>query len=247
MILKQFNGIQWHQFELLADTPVIHGTFMRHGGHSLGTLSSLNMGKSVGDQPENVTKNLLKVQSALNIPQLFSAKLCNGADVMSIDATTNAMTICDAICTQQPQLGLMITHADCQAAIFYDPKNHVIANVHCGWRGNVQNIYQATIEYMKSTYGSNPANLLVCVSPSLGPENSQFLNYKTELPVSFLDFQFKPDYFDLWAISEWQLKNAGIQSNHIEFARINTYTSMDHFSYRRDKVTGRQATICALI
>ena len=46
----------------------------------------------------------------------------------------------------QKDCGLVIQHADCQAAIFFDPVRKAIANVHCGWRGSVCNIYAKTVE-----------------------------------------------------------------------------------------------------
>ena len=49
MILKEAQGMRWHQFELLADLPVIHGTFTREGGVSREELASLNLGRKVGD------------------------------------------------------------------------------------------------------------------------------------------------------------------------------------------------------
>lgn len=247
MIKRTCNGLLWHEFELLADLPIIHATFTRHGGHSSGFLESLNFGKSVGDNIENVQKNLKKASEALSLKELQWAKLCHGADVISISALDlNTVPICDALSTASIDLGLIISHADCQSAIFYDPIQHAIANVHCGWRGNVKNIYQQTVRHMQKTYSSKPENLLVCISPSLGPQNSEFINYKQELPESFLEFQFKPNCFDLWAISEWQLQGAGVLSHHIQVARIDTYSSDDYFSYRRSKLCGRQATICAL-
>ncbi len=116
----------------------------------------------------------------------------------------------------------MIRHADCQATIFYDPEHNAIANVHCGWRGNVQNIYRATAFEMRKTFSSKPENILVGISPSLGPEKSEFINYRKEFPESFLPYEIKPTYFDLWAISRMQLEASGILPHHIEVASICT-------------------------
>lgn len=247
MITKELNGLRWHEFELIADCPIIHATFTRHGGCSSGPLASLNIGKSVGDDIDNVHQNVKKMKEALNLHQFHSVKLCHSADVVSLSKENCASnSLCDAITTNIPEQGLMISHADCQTAIFYDPINHALANVHCGWRGNVKNIYRATVQHMQKTYHSKPENLLVCIGPSLGPDNSEFINYKQELPETFWHFQFKTHYFDLWAISEWQLKQAGILPHHIQVAAIDTYASDDYFSFRRSKITGRQATVCAL-
>ena len=141
----------------------------------------------------------------------------------------------------------MMKHADCQAAIFYDPVHHALANVHSGWRGNVKNIYQTTILKMASVFGTKPQDLLVGISPSLGPQHAEFKNYKVEFPEHFWSFQVCPEYFDLWAIARHQLEEAGVLPYHIEIAGICTYANKeDCYSYRRDKVTGRHATLAML-
>lgn len=247
MIHKHYQGLQWLEFELLADCPLIHASFMRHGGGSSGTLESLNLGRTRGDKPENVSANLKQVAAALSISDILSARICHGDAITAIDSAKIIPPMSDGLSTKKPNLGLMVTQADCQAAIFYDPILHALANVHCGWRGNVQNIYAATVKHMQQVYGSTPNNLLVCISPSLGPESAQFINYKHELPAAFCDFQIKPEYFDLWAISAWQLKEAGVLPQHIQIAGIDTYANTkDYFSHRRHNQCGRQATISAL-
>ena len=244
MIHKQFNGIHWLEFELLADCPLIHGCFMRHGGHSTGELSSLNLGHRVGDAPENVEANFKKIKEALSLQEIVCAKICHGDAVEEIN--TSHTPLSDGLMTRTENLAISISQADCQAAIFYDPINHAIANVHSGWRSSVLNIYENTVKKMKSSYGSRPENLLVCISPSLGPENAEFVNYKEEFPESFSEFEIKPLHFDFWEISERQLKSAGVLPHHIQTARIDTYSNEDFFSFRRSKTTGRQATICSL-
>jgi hypothetical protein len=168
------------------------------------------------------------------------------ANVHVVEGPHTSNEACDGLITKEKHQALMIKHADCQAAIFYDPMQNILANVHSGWRGNVQNIYGVTIEAMKKM-GSNPANILVCISPSLGPEQSEFVNFKTEFPPHFHEFQWKKNYFNLWEISRMQLKASGILPSHIECAEICTYENKaDYFSYRREKITGRNATLAML-
>lgn len=244
MLHKEYNGIQWLEFELLAECPLVHACLMRHGGCSSGSLDSLNLGRHVGDAPENVHANFQKVSEALSLPLIASAKIVHGAEVQAIDHCQTPIS--DGLMTRAVGLGLSVSQADCQAAIFYDPVNHAVANVHCGWRSSVLNIYEQTVKSMRHAYGTQPENLLVCISPSLGPESSQFINYRQELPEPFWQFQVKPLYFDFWAISAWQLKMAGVLPDHIQIAGIDTFVSQDFFSHRRDRPGGRQATICAL-
>ena len=246
------EGIEWLEFDLLADIPGLqHGVLLRRGGYSKGPFKSMNICIDVGDDASHVSANLTRVHDVLfpNVEKIISAKQCHGASIACVDAHSYSEWVnYDALMTSTPNISLLIKHADCQAAIFYDPEHHVLANVHAGWRGQVQNIYAETNRQMGRAYGTRPAELLVCISPSLGPDDAEFINYHQELPEEFWSYQVKPTYFDLWAIAEVQLQSAGILPHHIEIARISTYSNhLDYFSYRRDRVTGRHGTFVNLL
>jgi polyphenol oxidase len=241
------NGsLVWLAFDLFMQFPrLVHGVFLRHGGVSSGDFDSLNFGGMLGDLPENILANRKAAIRALKMTQCCALWQCHGKRI--VEAHLHAGEQGDALTTNQRDLGLLIKYADCQAALFYDPIHHAVSNVHCGWRGSVQNIYKETIEAMRALYGSRPEDLCVGISPSLGPEASEFINFKAELPQSFYPFQFKPTYFDFWQISRWQLTECGILPHHIEIAEMCTYSNpADFFSYRRKKVSGRHATLVAL-
>lgn len=248
MIRKKAGEIEWLEFELFADEKeFVHGVFLRHGGVSLGPFATLNAGGETGDTPENVEENRRRLTMALSIPTYVSCHQVHGNEVLLITEKSQAIGECDGLMTQQTDLGLMIKHADCQAAIFYDPVRKAFANVHAGWRGNVKNIYRVTIEKMAQVFGSKPRDLLVGISPSLGPKHAEFKNYRSEFPEEFWGFQVKPDYFDLWEVAREQLQSSGILPHHIQIAGLCTYDNpSDYFSYRRDKVTGRHATLTML-
>lgn len=246
MIRKKAGAVEWLEFELLSDIPtLVHGVFTRHGGISASPYSSLNLGGGSGDDPSTIARNRALMLDALNIKQMVSGYQTHGVEIFEVPTDNPQVNqSCDGLITSAANLGLLIKHADCQAAIFYDPTRRLIANVHCGWRGSVQNIYAKTVKRL----GGRPENLLVCISPSLGPERAEFKNYATELPASFLSFQHKPTYFDFWQISRAQLEEAGVLPHHIQIAEICTYSNTaDFFSYRREKITGRNASIVALI
>lgn len=243
------DGVRWLEFDLLNNTKrVKHAVFLRHGGCSIGSYGSLNLGGS-GDSPVSIQKNREKIRGILGLEQLIFSQQCHGTQVNEVPSSKlDRSLIGDVLTTSSPNFGLMINHADCQATIFYDPIHHAVANVHAGWRGNVQNIYAETVAFMQHRYLSKPSDLLVCISPSLGPENSQFVNYRTELPEDFWDFQIKPLFFDLWEISRMQLLLCGILPQHIEIARICTKANPeDYFSHRYDPKAGRHGTVVALI
>lgn len=249
------NGIEWLEFDLLAKTNHLkHATFLKHGGISVSPFDSLNTSFDVGDHPQCVSRNLELIQEIFQIGSSFPVKLMwakqsHGKQTQQVDWTSNQETMdCDALMTNVKGLILLIKHADCQAAIFYDPKNQAIANAHAGWRGSVQNIYAQTIESMRNNFGTDPKDLLVCISPSLGPQDAEFIHYRKELPKKFWKFQIRPNYFDFWRISAFQLQEAGVLPEHIEISRISPYSSSsDYFSYRRQRITGRQATCILLL
>jgi YfiH family protein len=248
MLRKKKNALEWLEFELLADIPgLVHGIFLRHGGISEGPYCSLNMGRETGDDPKNVEENSRRVFEALSIKQWVAGKQVHKDEVVYIKDSRQNIGECDALVTDRKEIGLIIKHADCQVAIFYDPMCRAVANVHSGWRGSVKNIYAAAVQKMMETFDSKPENLLVGISPSLGPNHAEFVNYKVEFPEEFWKFQVRPDYFDLWAIARYQLQASGILPHHIQIAQICTHTeAKDYFSYRRDKVSGRNATVVML-
>lgn len=247
MLRKENNGIHYLQFKIFSEFPKLkHAIFLRNGGFSSDQYDSLNLSYTVGDIKETVYENEKKVLSLLSLPKLVRGNLVHGKTVLRAEQVRFDRP-CDAIVTNESNVGLMITHADCQAACFYDPVRHVIANVHSGWKSSVLNIYRETAFFMKENFGTNVKDLHVGVTPSLGPMHAEFLHYKEELPKSFWQYQVKPFYFDFWQISKQQLKECGIPEDQIEIASICTFSnSQDYFSYRRDKVTGRNATIIAL-
>lgn len=238
------------EFDLLSNSPkIFHRLFLRHGGVSENEFHSLNAAYEIGDKIEHVDENISTIRKNLSYSKLIWAKQCHGTNILPVSLDSHEkMNDCDGFITNQAKTALMIKHADCQAAIFYDPINHALANIHSGWRGSVQNIYSKTIDLMHKTYGSKPKNILVCISPSLGPKFAEFSNYKKELPKDFWDFQDMEKHFNFWEISRMQLKKKGILPQHIEIAEICTFEEKkDFFSFRREKKTGRHGCVAMLL
>ncbi|HSX27009.1 MAG TPA: peptidoglycan editing factor PgeF [Chlamydiales bacterium] len=241
--------VEWLEFDLLEEYPhVLHGVFLRHGGVSKQHFGTLNAGEGTSDAPDNVKVNREQVRKALGVQQVIYPHQTHGSNVHRVTAKNlDKLPQADALFTTEKGIGLGITHADCQAAIFYDPVHEAVGVVHSGWRGSAQNIYARMLDAMRRDIGTQPQNLIVCISPSLGPDHAEFKNYKQELPQEFWSFQVKPTYFDFWAISRKQLAGAGVPDKNIEITSVCTYCNpKDYFSYRREKETGRHATVVAL-
>lgn len=224
-----------------------HAIFLRSGGVSQGAFSSLNVSFSTGDDPACVRVNRQKVFSFFPTASVYVPSLEHGSSIVQIGKGSTLSLPCDALFTLEKHQGLMVTHADCQSAIFYDPVCESLAVVHCGWRGNVQNIYEKMVQVL-CLHGSKAGNIHVGISPSMGPQAAEFIHYQTEFPSSFQDFHVGSNFFNLWELSRYQLERAGVLPEHIEIAQLCTVLHpAECFSYRRDKITGRHATLACLL
>jgi YfiH family protein len=249
---QAIDGLRYYRSPLLAAQPdVVHGFFTRQGGVSTGPYHSLNVSYAVGDGREPVAENLSRIQQALELDGLASAAQVHGDRAAVITAAGQArladIPAVDVLVTTVPGLGLIIKQADCQAVMFYDPVNRVVANVHCGWRGQVHHILSETVSLLKDRFGSRPADLYAAIGPSLGPCCAEFHNFRREFPPSLWRYQVRPTHFDLWRLSRDQLAAAGLSPARIDLAGLCTRCGAeDFYSYRREKVTGRQGAVIAL-
>lgn len=226
-----------------------HGFFDRHGGVSPPPWDSLNVSHGVGDHSENVVFNRNMIKKRLNFKCLISARQIHGTDIHHVEKIPeNAAEITgyDAFITDIAGIGLMVQQADCQAVVFADPVRLAVGIAHTGWRGSVANIIAKTIQAMKNTFLTDPADLMAAISPSLGPCCAEFINYRKELPAKFHKFKNNMDHFNFWDISRSQLENAGVQQDNISIASVCTVCNKEYFSYRREGNTGRGATIIGI-
>jgi YfiH family protein len=234
------------QFEELS-----HEVFTRHGGISKAPFDSLNVSDETGDNPENVQVNLRIVMGVMGTEQLCSMNQIHGKDISlcgeDLDPVTPSVVNGDAIISNQSNVALMVKSADCQAIILFDPIKRVVANVHCGWRGNRLNIVAAVVARMKSDFQCKPSRILAGIGPSLGPCCAEFITHEEIFPKHFDRFMVRRNYFDLWRLSRWQLLEAGLNKENIEIAGICTRCRTDLFySYRGEGNTGRFATVVML-
>ena len=230
---------------------LVHGVFTRRGGVSDPPYDSLNSAYTVADRPANVTANLNKIKKAIGAEQLMFMTQAHGENILVLRqdnfGSHSGVPPADAMITDMPRIALMVKQADCQGVIIFDPGKEVVANVHCGWRGNVQNILGNVVVRMKRDFDCRHSDLLAAVGPSLGPCCAEFVSHENIFPRHFDPFMVRENYFDLWAISCWQLVSAGLKRENIELSGICTRCRTDMFySYRAEGITGRFATVAML-
>jgi YfiH family protein len=239
----QFDSLSVH-------AGLIHVVFSRKGGVSSPPYDSLNVSYNTGDLHDHVSKNLSLIKEKIGAGHMMSMSQVHGTDIITLhrdncrDLSTRSA---DAIITDIPLLGIMVKQADCQGVILYDAVKSVVAAVHCGWRGNVQDILGAAVNRMRSEFGCNPEDMKAAIGPSLGPCCAEFTTYREIFPEEFYGFIVRDSHFDLWEISRMQLLRAGLMKDNIEIAGICTKCNTDIFySYRGEGNTGRFGTVAMI-
>lgn len=251
---REKNGVTW-----LSATPfekmegIVQGFSTRLGGVSTEHLSSMNLSFSRGDQEENVRENFRRIADAIGFtPEdlVFSDQ----THTTNIRVVTEAdrgkgftkpldYTDVDGLITDVPGLVLATFYADCVPLYFVDPVHRAVGLSHSGWRGTVHRMGKATLEAMNREYGTEPANVIACIGPSIcqdcfevGPEvAAEFADGFAKQYHNDLFYQ-KPDgkyQVDLWRANQIVLREAGIPADQIHTTDICTRCNPAHlFSHR---------------
>ncbi len=185
--------------------------------------------KQKDEQGEICAPDGASVLSALQGKAFCHVHQVHGTSLIQATSRTSKGQPADGLHTNEPLLSLHINHADCQAAIFYDPEKHVLANVHSGWRGLVGNIYAVTVRTMKKHYGCRPQDLIVAIAPSLGPDHAIYPDYQTLFPPSFFTSMPSENHMNFWEIARKQLLELGISKNHLFITEMCTYCEHETF------------------
>jgi len=256
MISATRNGTAYYQFENLGQIPgVEHKIFTRNAGHSQPPFASLNVSYGIGDDQKAVAGNRALISGIMGTGEMTYLHQVHGREIALLSRDRKAENhpaaarplIGDAVVTDRSRTYLVVQVADCQPVLMVDPIRRVVANVHSGWRGSIQNIIGRTVEAMQRHFGCRPEAILAGIGPSLGPCCAEFINWQTEIPKAFWGYKDAGDHFDFWAISSDQLLKAGVPQRNIESSRMCTRCrTEDFFSYRAEKITGRFAAVIGL-
>ncbi|MBQ8498422.1 peptidoglycan editing factor PgeF [Chlamydia sp.] len=212
----QSQVLRIHTFPELEHFPIRHGVFPKQNDEEHACQAS-----------DKVISSYLGGDDFCNAHQVHSTSL------RYVTHKTPKRCPADGLLTDIPLLSLHIYHADCQAAIFYDPEHHVIADVHAGWRGLVGNIYAVTVRLLKKRFGSDPRDLIVAIAPSLGPDMAIYPDYKQLFPSSFFLTMPQENHLDFRAVARNQLLAEGLLKNHIFISERCTCSESDvFFSFR---------------
>src|SRR5438034_7309119 len=103
---------------------------------------------------------------------LFTAQQIHGNKIGIVDAPMTSgkeFAACDGIITNQRGIVLGVYVADCCAVYIVDSKTPAIGLVHSGRKGSEYGIVTNAIRQMIERFGSDPANIIVQLSPCVRP------------------------------------------------------------------------------
>ena len=139
---------------------------------------------------------------------------------------------------------LAIKTADCQPVLISHASGRYVMALHVGWRGNVQDFCGRAVRSFCVRYGLAPGELSAVRGPSLGPGESEFTAFESEFGEQFRPyFDHRSRKLDLWRLTRDQLTTVGLNRDRIYALDLCTKSLPQFFSYRRDKSTGRQASL----
>ncbi|WP_043223124.1 peptidoglycan editing factor PgeF [Streptomyces sp. NRRL F-5193] len=220
----------------------------RWGGVSAVPYEELNLGGAVGDDPEAVRTNRARAAAELGLDPALVVWMnqVHGAGVAVVDGPWEdggAVPAVDAIVTTRRVLGLAVLTADCVPVLLADPVAGVVAAAHAGRPGMIAGVVPAAVAAM-TDLGAEPARITARTGPAVCgrcyevPEAMRAEVAAVE-PAAHAETSWGTPAVDVAAGVRAQLARLGVTD--VEDAGVCTLESGDHYSYRRDRTTGRLA------
>ncbi|MFJ4830974.1 peptidoglycan editing factor PgeF [Streptomyces sp. NPDC088747] len=219
----------------------------RWGGVSAVPYEELNLGGAVGDDPDAVRTNreLAAESLGLDPARVVWMNQVHGKDVAVVDGPWGDRPVpeVDAIVTAERGLALAVLTADCTPVLLADPVAEVVAAAHAGRPGLVAGVVPEAVRAMVNL-GAEPSRIVVRTGPTVCgrcyevPEAMRAEVAAVE-PATYGETSWGTPAVDVVAGVHAQLERLGVRDR--EKSPVCTLESTDHFSYRRDRTTGRLA------
>ena len=260
--------VEYLTFPLIEQTGLVRHLFTtRLGGVSTDIYGTMNLSYTRGDDKDAVDENFRRITRVLK---------CELGDIVCSDQTHTVnlrvaarkdggkgiviprdYTDIDGLLTDEPGLVLATFYADCVPLYFVDVKKRAIALAHSGWRGTVARMGRCVTDKMKEVYGTDPADIVAAVGPSICQECYEVSEDVADAFAQEFRRQGQVDeilqskgggkyQLDLWRANEIVLKEAGIPAERIQVTDICTCHNSEYlFSHRASK--GRRGNLGAFM
>ncbi len=219
----------------------------RWGGVSAVPDEELNLGGAVGDDPDAVHTNRELAAKSLGIDpaHVIWMNQVHGNDVAVVEEPWGAKPVpeVDAVVTARRGLALAVLTADCVPVLLADPVAGVVAAAHAGRPGLVAGVVPAAVRAM-TELGADLARIVVRTGPAVCgrcyevPEDMR-AEVAAHERAAHAETSWGTPAVDVSAGVHAQLDRLGVLDH--EASPVCTLESGDHFSYRRDRTTGRLA------
>lgn len=222
----------------------------RNGGVSLAPYASLNLGSHVQDNPLHVAHNRQLLSQFVPSEPVWLNQV-HGVNVIDA-ATADCLPKADASFTTRQNVVCVTMTADCLPVLLCDSAGSVVASVHAGWRSLCDGVIEATVAKMITANGVNARALMAWLGPAIGPNafevgeevRAQFMQKDAQAELAFKAIASGKWLANIYAIATQRLNNLGISQvygGQQQFCTVSD--SANFFSFRRDKDTGRMATL----
>ncbi|PWI18937.1 peptidoglycan editing factor PgeF [Streptomyces sp. Act143] len=219
----------------------------RWGGVSAVPYEELNLGGAVGDDADAVRANRELAAKSLGIDpaRVVWMNQVHGADVQVVSSPWGDRPVpeVDAVVTAERGLALAVLTADCTPVLLADPVAGVVAAAHAGRPGMIAGVVPAAVRAMTGL-GADPARIVARTGPAVCgrcyevPEEMRADVAAVE-PAAYAETSWGTPAVDVTAGVHAQLDRLGVRDR--EQSPVCTLESGDHFSYRRERTTGRLA------
>ena len=234
-------------------TDIVAFSTTRNGGCSTGNYASFNANYFCNDNPEHVAQNrrLLCAElgidtSRLIVPhQIHKTAVLNADDEflsLKADEQKEKLEGIDALITDRNKVCIAVSTADCVPILLHDKRRKVVAAIHSGWRGTVQNIISATISEMRKHYESEAIDITAQIGPSISVDSFEVGDEvyeafeKAGFDMNEIAERHAKWHINLWEACKIQLKQCGVATDNIHIANICTLKNKEFFSARRQGI-----------
>jgi hypothetical protein len=222
----------------------------RSGGFSKAPYDSLNMGLHVGDAATTVMANrgLLADHCRLSSVGIVWLNQIHSATVVDVSThlSHSGVVTADGAFAAAADLPCVVMTADCLPVLLTDTEGLRVASLHAGWRG----LYTGVLSRGVAMF-PDPRKVIAWLGPAIGPSAFEvgqdvFDAFTSQHHMHREAFVPAPSqnkwYADIYQLARQKLNLIGV--SEIYGGNRCTYSEeKSFFSYRRDGVTGRMATM----
>ena len=254
MILGSLSNSSYLPVSFLGNPANVRAyTTLITGGVSSGDYSEYNLAAHVGDELASVSENRAKLVEDLLLPaepvwldQIHSDKAIYLDGELALKMPENHLIQADASITGSRSVVCAVLTADCLPVFFCNQSGTEVAVAHAGWRGLHAGIINTTLSKMKSSADTISVSLGPAIGPDVfevGNEVRQAFVDKDEFNALAFTESSKGHYLcDIYRLARNELKTIGVKQ--VTGGDFCTYSDHKRFySYRRNRVTGRMASL----